>query len=176
MFHDILIRKNALLDDRNKKFKKSKNWNFSKQGLVHGFGLKLAIFLFSYFRQNRSGKCFTIFYKEKTPFQTKKNQKSRQSKNWDFSKGVRPWFWSTILYFSILIFFRPKKARKLCFTLCQKEKTHFQNIKTRSPKCQKSYFFPKGLFHDFGQKLAIFPSFHFCLEKEKNVFHEKTPF
>ena len=25
-------------------------------------------------------------------------------------------------------------------------------------------------------KVSIFPSFHFCLEKEKNVFHEKTPF
>ena len=40
MFYDILEGKNAFLAYRNKKFKKWKNW----QGLVHGFGPKLAIF------------------------------------------------------------------------------------------------------------------------------------
>ena len=30
MFHDFLERKNAFLDYENKKFKKSKNWDFSK--------------------------------------------------------------------------------------------------------------------------------------------------
>ena len=30
VFHDILDRKNALLDYKNIKFKKSKNWDFSK--------------------------------------------------------------------------------------------------------------------------------------------------
>ena len=30
VFYDILERKNAFLSSENKKFKKSKNWNFSK--------------------------------------------------------------------------------------------------------------------------------------------------
>ena len=43
VFYDILEEKNALLDYKNKKFKKSKNWHFSK-GLTHGFRPKMAIF------------------------------------------------------------------------------------------------------------------------------------
>ena len=45
VFYGILERKNALLDYNNRKFKKSKNWDFFFKGLVHGFGQKLAIFL-----------------------------------------------------------------------------------------------------------------------------------
>ena len=41
--YDILERKNAFLGYKNNKFKKSKNWHFSK-GLTHGFGRKMAIF------------------------------------------------------------------------------------------------------------------------------------
>ena len=44
VFYDILQRKNAFLDYKNKKFKKSKNWHFSS-GVTHGFGPKIAIFL-----------------------------------------------------------------------------------------------------------------------------------
>ena len=43
VFYDILERKNALLDCKKNKFKKSKNWHFSK-GLSHGFGPKMADF------------------------------------------------------------------------------------------------------------------------------------
>ena len=39
ILNDILERKNAFLGDKNKKFKKSNNWQFS-----HGFGPKMAIF------------------------------------------------------------------------------------------------------------------------------------
>ena len=43
VFYDILERKNAFLSYKKKKFKKSKNWHFSK-GVIHGFGQNLAIF------------------------------------------------------------------------------------------------------------------------------------
>ena len=43
VFYDIIERKNAFLGYKKKKFKKSKNWHFSK-GLTHGFGAKMAIF------------------------------------------------------------------------------------------------------------------------------------
>ena len=42
-FQDIQDGKNAFLDFKNKKFKKSKNLDFPKR-LTHGFGQKLAIF------------------------------------------------------------------------------------------------------------------------------------
>ena len=43
VFYDILERKNAFLGYKNKKFRKSKNWHFSK-GVNIGFGPKVAIF------------------------------------------------------------------------------------------------------------------------------------
>ena len=33
-----------------------------------------------------------------------KNKKFEKSKNWDFCKGVNPWFWSKIGHFSIFCF------------------------------------------------------------------------
>ena len=43
VFYDILKRKNAFLGYKNKKFKKSKNWHFSKR-VNPWFGPKMAIF------------------------------------------------------------------------------------------------------------------------------------
>ena len=43
VFYDILERKIAFQDYKNKTFKKSKKWHFPK-GLTHGFGPKMAIF------------------------------------------------------------------------------------------------------------------------------------
>ena len=43
VFDDILVRKNAFLNYKNKRFKKSKNEHFSK-GVTHGFGPKMVIF------------------------------------------------------------------------------------------------------------------------------------
>ena len=51
VFHDILKRKTALLGYKNKKFKKSKNWHFSK-GVNPWFLSKIAIFPTSLFFGN----------------------------------------------------------------------------------------------------------------------------
>ena len=56
VFGDILERKNAFLDYKNKKQKKSKNWPFHPQWLVHGFGPKMEFFPRFYFWQNRQEK------------------------------------------------------------------------------------------------------------------------
>ena len=49
----------------------------------------------------------------------------------------------------------------MSFTIFLKEKTFFYVIKTRSSKSRKIDFFPKGLTHGFGAKLAIVPTFFF---------------
>ena len=48
VFYDIQERKNAFLGYKNKKFKKSKNWHFSKR-VNQWFGSKNAHFLKSFF-------------------------------------------------------------------------------------------------------------------------------
>ena len=48
-----------------------------------------------------------VFYdilEPKYAFQGYKNKKLKKSKNWNFSKGVNPWFWSKIGHFSNFFF------------------------------------------------------------------------
>ena len=64
VFYDILERKNAFRGFKNKRFKKSKNWHFSK-GVTHGFGPKMAIFPRIFFREYRERKCLLRYSRTK---------------------------------------------------------------------------------------------------------------
>ena len=49
----------------------------------------------------------TVFYdilERKNAFLTYKNNKFKKAKNWHFSKGVNPWFWSKNGHFSNFFF------------------------------------------------------------------------
>ena len=74
VFYDILQPKNSFLGYKNKKFKKSKNWHFSK-GLTHGFGPKMAIFPTFFFRQYRQGKCLLRYSRTKKRLSRLQKQK-----------------------------------------------------------------------------------------------------
>ena len=88
VFYDILERKNNFLGYKNKKFKQSKNWHFSK-GLGHGFGPKLAIFpTFFFFGNIERENVFYDILERKNNFVCYKNKKLEKSKNWHFFKGV----------------------------------------------------------------------------------------
>ena len=97
-FYDILERKNAFLDYKNKKFKKSKNWHFSK-GVNPWFWSKNGHFSNFFFRQYRPEKCLLRYFRTKERLSRPKNKKFEKSKNWLFSKGVNPFLWSKIGHF-----------------------------------------------------------------------------
>ena len=88
VFYDILERKNAFLGYQNKKFKKSKNldfskwvnpWFWSKNGLSSNF----------FFQAIQGRKMsFTIIQNEKTPFQAIKTRSSKSRKIDILSKGL----------------------------------------------------------------------------------------
>ena len=71
VFYNIQKRKNAFLGYKNKTFKKSKNWHFSKR-VNPWFWSKKWHYSAFFFRQYRPGKCLLRH----------------------FPKGVNPWFWS----------------------------------------------------------------------------------
>ena len=71
-FYDILERKNAFLSYKNKKFKKSKNWHFSK-GLTHGFGPKMGIFPTFFLGNIWHENVFYDILERKNAFQSYKN-------------------------------------------------------------------------------------------------------
>ena len=92
-FYDILERKNAFLGYKNKKFKKSKNWHFSK-GVNPWFLSKKGLFSnFFFLGDIEMENVFYDILKGQNAFLGYKNKKFKKSKNWDFCKGVNPWFW-----------------------------------------------------------------------------------
>ena len=65
----------------------------------------MAIFLTFFFLGNLRQE--NVFYKireRKNAFLGYKNKKLEKSKNWHFSKGVNPWFWSKNGHFSNFYF------------------------------------------------------------------------
>ena len=104
VFYDIQERKNAFLGYKNKTFKKSKNWHFSK-GVNPWFRSKNGHFSKLFFLGNiGQEKVFHDILEQKKAFLGYKNKKFKKSKNWHFSKGVNPWFWSKNGHFSNFFF------------------------------------------------------------------------
>ena len=104
IFYDILERKNGFLGYKNKKLKKSKNWHFSKG--VNPWFLSKTGHLSKFFFSGNVGQAI-VFYEiqdQKNACLGYKNKKLKKSKNWHFSKGVKPWFWSNNGHFSNFLF------------------------------------------------------------------------
>ena len=90
VFYDILERKNVSLDYKNKKFKNSKNWHFSKR-VNPWFWCKSGHFSNFYFLGNTPQE--NVFYdilERKNVFLDYKNKKFKKTKNKHFSKGINP--------------------------------------------------------------------------------------
>ena len=103
VFYDILERKNAFLGYKNKKFKKWKNCHFCK-GVNPWFWSNNGHF-FNFFLGNIGQKnVFYVILEWKNAFLGCKNKKLKKWKNWHFSEGVNPWFWSKNGHFSTFYF------------------------------------------------------------------------
>ena len=120
VFYNILERKNAFLRYKNKKFKKWKNWHFSIFPFFSIFPMVLVQkwpFFELFFLGNIGHK--NVFYdilEQKDAFIGYKNKKFKRSKNWHFSIGINPWFWSKNSHFSNFYFWAIW-ARKMSFTI-----------------------------------------------------------
>ena len=155
--------------------KSRKIYNFPN-GLVHGFGPKLAIFSPNFVQAIEAMRmCLMIFQNEKTPFQAIKTTSSKSRKIDNFPNGLVHGFGPKLAIFSPN-FFQAICGRKMCFMIFQNEKTPFQAIKTTSSKSRKIGNFPKGLVHGFRPKLAIFlPCFFRQYRPGKCVYYILEP-
>ena len=100
VFYDILERKNAFFGSKNKMFKKSKNWHFSK-GVNPWFWSKNGHFS-NFFLLGNIGQ-ENIFYdilERKNAFLRYKNKKVHKDKKLRFFQGVNPCFSSKNGHFS----------------------------------------------------------------------------
>ena len=88
-----------------------------------------------------------VFYdilERKNTFLGYKNMKSEKSKNWHFSKGVNPWFWSKNGHFSNF-FFLENKAQENVFYDSLERKNTFLRYKNMKSKKSKNWHFSKGV-------------------------------
>ena len=86
VFYDILERKNAFLGYKNKMFKKSKNWDFSKGVNPWFWSKKSHFFNFFFFGNKEKENILNDFLERKNDFLGYKNKNFKWSKNWQFSK------------------------------------------------------------------------------------------
>ena len=104
VFYDILERKNDFLSYKNKKFKKIKNWHFSK-GVNPWCWPKNSHFSNFVFLANIvQDNIFYDILERKNALLSYKKKKFKKLKNWHFSKGVNRWFWSNMGHFSNFFF------------------------------------------------------------------------
>ena len=88
MFDDILERKKAFS-------KKSRKVVIFSKGLVNGFGQIIEnLQSFSFWKKIARENVVNDTLERKQSLLDYKNKELNKSKNWDFSKGISPWFWS----------------------------------------------------------------------------------
>ena len=106
VFYDTLQQKTNFLGYKNKK-----NWHFPK-GITHGFRPKMTIFPTFFLGNIGQENVFYDILERKNAFLGYKNKKFKKSKNWQFSKGVNPWFSSKNGHFSYFFLrqYRPEKC------------------------------------------------------------------
>ena len=106
LFYDILEQNSTFLGYKNMKFKKSKNWHFSKRMVSVQKWPFFQLFFQLFFLGNIGQE--NVFYdilKQKKAFLGYRNKKFKKSRTWHFSKVVNPWFWSKNGHFFQLFFF-----------------------------------------------------------------------
>ena len=98
--------------------------------------------------------CYDIL-EQKNAFLGYKDKKFKKSKNWHFSKGVNPWFWSKNGHFFNFFFLGNIGQENVLYDILE-WKNAFLGYKKRKFKKSK-----KGLTHGFCPKMAIFPTCFF---------------
>ena len=166
VFYDILERKNAFLSYKNKKFKKLKNWYFSK-GVNPWFWSKNGHFS-NFFFLGKIGQ-ENVFYdilKRKNAFLCYKNKNFKNSKNWHFSKGVNTWFLSKNGHF-FNFFFLGNIGQENVFYDIVERKNAFLSYKNKKFKMWKNWHFSKGVNPWFWIKNGHFSNFFFSRNKSE---------
>ena len=104
VFYDILEGKKAFVGYEKGKVKKSKNWHFPKVVNPWFLSKNGSFFNFCFLRNIGQENVFYAILERKNLFLGYKNKKIKKSKNWYFSEGFNPWFWSKNGRFSNIYF------------------------------------------------------------------------
>ena len=113
--------------------------------LTHGFGPKMAIFpTFFFWGHIEQENVFYDILERKNAFLRFKNKKLKKSKNWHFSKGVNPWFWSKNGHFSNFCFSGNIGQQNVFYDILER-KNAFLGYKNKKLKKWKNWHFSQGV-------------------------------
>ena len=136
-------KKNSFLGYKNKEFKKSKNWHFSK-GVNPWFRSNNGYFSKLFFLGNiGQDNVFYDILQRKNSFLGFKRKKMKKSKNWHFYKGVTQWFLSRNDHYSNH-FFRQCRQGKCLSRYSSPQKSLSRLSKQEVQKVEKLTFFQRG--------------------------------
>ena len=152
---------------------KSRKIEIFHNGLVHGFCQKKGQFSAFFIWGNTAQE--NVFYdilEPKNTFLGHENNKFKKSKNWDFSTGVIPWFWSKKGNFSVFFYLRQYSPGK-CVLWYSRTKNVFLFYENKKFKKSKNWFAFKGVSPWFWSKKAHFSVF-FIWDNiaQENVFYD----
>ena len=159
VFYDILKRKNPFLGYEKKKFKKSKYWHFSK-GVNPCFWSKNDHFFHLFFANIGQENVFYDIQEQKNAFIGYKNKKFKTSKNWSFSTGVNPWFWSKNGHFFNFFILGNISQENVFYDILER-KNAFVGYENKKFKNSKYWHFSKGVNPWFWSKNGQFANFFF---------------
>ena len=103
---------------------------------------------------------FDDILEQKNCFLGYKNKKFNKSKNWHFSKGVNPWFWSKNGDFSNFFFLANIGLENVFYDILEKKKS-FYAIKNKKFTKSKNWGFSKGVEAWFWSKNGHFSNLFF---------------
>ena len=103
---------------------------------------------------------FNDISEEKNVFLGYKNKKFIKSKNWYFSKGVNPWFWSKNGQFSNFFFLGNIGQENVFYDILER-KNAFLGYKKNKFKMSKNWHFSKKVNPWFWSKNGHFSNFFF---------------
>ena len=112
------------------------------------------------FKQYSPGKYSLRYSRTKKRLSFHKNKKLKNSKNWHFSKGVNPWFWSKNGHFANLFFLGNIGLENILYNILERKNASL-GYKNKMLKKSKNCIFANWWTQAFGPKMAIFPSFLF---------------
>ena len=159
VFYDILEQKNFFLGYKNKKFKKSKHWHFSK-GVSPWFWSKNGLVFNFFFRQYRPRKCILWYYRTNKHLSRLKKQKDQKVEKLTFSKGVNSSFFSKNGHFSNLFFLRNIDRENVFYDILER-KNFILGFKNKKFKKLKNWHFSRGVNPWFWSKNGHFSNFLF---------------
>ena len=116
-----------------------------------------------------------VFYhilERKNAFLSHKNKKLKKAKNWNFSKGVNPWFRSKRVHFW-KFFFLGNIGRENVFYDILERKNAFLSCKKKKFKRSKNWYISSGVNPWFWSKNGHFSSLFFVGNiGQENVFYQ----